>query len=178
MAKVYRWLLIIFIGTFAAISFGGYMLSDHGYVERSHTIQQPRDVIYPLVSNPENFVAWAPWFEADPRTQFEHRDADQGLGAKTVWRSGHPQVGVGSLEVIDMEAPTIVQYHAIFEGANEGTVTFLLTPQPGGATTVTWSYLTVLDTASLRYFGLVMDRVIGEQFEKGFAALEAQVNGS
>jgi hypothetical protein len=88
------------------------------------------------------------------------------------WQSDSPEVGSGSQEVIVSEPPRLLRTRLDFGQQDPAEASFELQPQNGG-TLVTWS----LDSDAGgnlvgRWFGLVMDSLVGADYEEGLAILK------
>ena len=157
-------LIIIAVGV-------GVLLPSSVHVERSTTISAPPDKVFNLINGYASFNKWSPWYEKDPDAVFGVEGPPTGVGARMVWTSDMPEVGSGSQEIIESQPNQLVKTHLDFGTQGTATATFQIEPTNGGSR-VTWS----LDAAFGydlvgRYFGLLFDRMIGPDYEKGLANL-------
>lgn len=167
----FRVLFIVLI-LFAVI---GLLLPSSTAVERSIVVRAPADKVFPHLNGMRAFHAWSPWSAIDPETVFEFSGPEQGVGSRMHWSSGNQQVGQGSQEITlsvpDREVETLLQ----FGDKGNGTATFLLEPE-GNGTRVRWRFSTDFgwDLFS-RYVGLMLDGMIGAQYDKGLQDLKARI---
>lgn len=143
-------------------------------VERSATIAAPAELIYGQLADFHRWDAWSPWAKLDPAMKTSHSGAPSGQGAVYEW-SGNDQVGKGRMTVTAAEPPTrlAIDLEFLEPFASRSRTDFTLAPAPGG-TKVTWAMTGELGFAE-KAVGLFMDMdtMIGKDFEKGLAQLEA-----
>ena len=150
----------------------GLLLPASAHVERSVTIQASPAVVFPLVNDLHEFNRWSPWSELDANMTTTFSGPMAGVGAKMTW-AGNSAVGTGSQEIIESVPNQRVKTNLQFGGYDHpSTATFTLTPE-GDATQLVWSYDTSMgyDVVS-RYFGLMLDRWVGKEYEQGLAVLK------
>ena len=146
-------------------------------VQRTLRINASADKIFPFINNIHSMNTWNPFSEADPNIKIAYTGPDSGKGARYEW-TGNSKVGQGSIEVIDVVAPSRVALRLDMLKPIEGhnTVVFTLAPNGTGteaSTDVTWAM-----TGERPFVGKVMDavfnmdRMVGGQFEKGLTKLK------
>jgi Polyketide cyclase / dehydrase and lipid transport len=168
------------VGVLAIIALLVYAatFSDTFQVQRTQRISASPDKIFPLINNIHSMNTWNPFAEADPEIKITYRGPDSGKGARYEW-TGNSKVGQGSIEIIDVAAPSRVALRLDTLKPMEGhhTVVFTLAPNGSGtdaSTDVTWAMI-----GERPFIGKVMDavfnmdRMVGGQFEKGLAKLRA-----
>ena len=82
-------------------------------VDRSITINAPREKISEQIRYFKQFVKWSPWAKLDPAMKMEFFGEDGTVGAKYTW-SGNDEVGTGSqelMEVTDQKIKTKDRFH-------------------------------------------------------------------
>ncbi len=148
---------------------------DSFQIARSIEIKAPPEKIFPMVNDLQAFNTWNPFYGKDPAATFAYAGPPAGNGAIHTW-DGNGDVGKGSIEIVDSQAPGRVGMRldmvSPMEAHNE--VAFTLLPE-GGATKVTWEMrgtqpflAKVMDAI----FG--MDAMVGTEFEKGLQSLKAK----
>jgi uncharacterized protein YndB with AHSA1/START domain len=151
------------------------MRPDTFSVQRATTINAPPERIYPLIADFRAWKAWSPWEKKDPNLTRSFSGPQVGLGARYAW-AGDKNVGEGSMEIVEANAPTGIalrlDFLKPFEAHNNAV--FALAPQ-GPATTVTWT-MTGPTPFVFKILHVVMnvDKMVGGDFEAGLAALKAQ----
>jgi uncharacterized protein YndB with AHSA1/START domain len=173
-----RWLLnvvkalVLLLAVLAGVAL---LLPDRRTVERSREIAAPAARIWPLIATPRQWPGWSPWLARDPAMTLRYAGADSGAGAEWSWQSATQ--GSGHMRFDRAEPPTRLAYTLVFEDmGSTATGEFVLEPLDQGARTrVTWRLESVFGrNLPLRGFGLLLDRVVGADFENGLARLEAR----
>jgi hypothetical protein len=145
------------------------------HVQRAITIAAPAENVFARINDFRNWGAWSPWEKKDPDMKRTFGDQTAGVGGTYAW-AGDKNVGEGRMTIERSERPSLVQikleFFKPFAGTN--TATIALAPSPAG-TTVTWSMDGRYNFAS-KAFSMVMDmdKMIGNDFEAGLAAIKAQ----
>lgn len=176
--KVLRGLLIVVAVIVVAVLGVGWVLPDTAHVERSVVINAKPVTVYTALNGFRQFNKWSPWASLDPGTQYVVEGPTVGVGAKQIWRSTVPGVGAGSQEILEAVPFERIVVKLVFEGfGSDNLVTYTLSAA-GEGTAVTWAYDSVFhgDLMS-RYFGLMLDRMIGPDYERGLASLKSLVEG-
>ena len=170
--KILKIILGVVIVLVAAVLLIGMFLPSGQYVERRAFIEADQAKVFALVSDYRQFNKWSPWAERDPETKYEFSGPGTGVGSKMTWRSEDPNVGNGAQETVEYEPGTMVKSELTFEGFDTPSyATFTLKPADGG-THVTWSFDANMDTLFGRYMGLMMDKWVGADYERGLARLQ------
>jgi hypothetical protein len=143
-------------------------------VKRSATINAPPERIYPLIADFRRWPEWSPYETKDPDMKRSYGGAASGKGATYGW-DGDKNIGAGSMEITQADAPGKValklDFVRPFEAHN--TVDFTLVPQ-GAGTVVTWDMRgpTPFFFKIIHVF-LNMDKMVGGDMESGLAKLKA-----
>jgi uncharacterized protein YndB with AHSA1/START domain len=171
--KVLRGLFFLLLVMVALFFVTGLFLPQTAHVERSTTTKASPATVYGLVDGFKRFNEWSPWASLDPATKYTYSGPETGVGARMEWASANPDVGNGSQEVIDVEPGRRVTSKLDFGMDNPTTSTISLVAE-GTGTRVTWTLDTDFSGSLIgRYFGLVLDRMVGPDYEKGLAQLKA-----
>lgn len=164
--------LVVLAVALAAI---GFLLPRVVTVERSTVIAAPAEKVFGYVNSLRRANEWSPWAERDPEMKLTFDGPDEGVGAKMAWTSDNPDVGTGSQEIVESVPYERVRVALDFGDMGDGNAGFALTPE-GDGTKVVWDFRTDLGSNPVaRYFGLMFDRWIGADYEKGLAKLKALV---
>lgn len=147
----------------------------HFRVERSATIAAPAGVVFDRVNDFRAWGSWSPWEKKDPDMKRTFGETSAGAGATYAW-AGNSNVGEGRMTIERSERPSQIdiklEFFKPFAGTN--TATFKFNPEAGG-TKVVWAmegdYNFITKGLSLV---MNMDKMIGNDFEAGLAALKAE----
>jgi uncharacterized protein YndB with AHSA1/START domain len=170
--KIVQWTLAV-IGTIAlALVIGGFFVSSAFSVQRSTVINASANKIYDLVVEPRQWAKWSVWNRRDPNMRITYSGPPFGMGAKWSWQS--KSEGTGSMEFTRVEPDRAVEYSLSFpEFGMKSSGALRLEPSAGG-TRVTWTNSGDVGGNPLKhYLTLMMDRMVGPDFEAGLANLKA-----
>ncbi len=167
--KLLKVLLYVVIALALVFVVGGLLLPGTSHVERSITIQRSPAQVYTMLNSFKRFNEWSPWYEMEPEAMYSYSGPQTGVGAAMAWEG--KKVGSGSQRIVESLADSKV-VNALDFGGSQATATYALTPEAGG-TRVTWS----LDSEHghnlvSRWFGPMMERMVGPDFEHGLAKLK------
>lgn len=171
-----RKILIFLVAVLIVLAAVGFLLPRNTRVQRSVSIDRPASLIYATVNSFQLFYKWSPWQNLDPNMRQTMEGARDGVGAKLVW-SGNDKVGSGSQLITASTADRSVASDIDFGKMGVAKSTILLEPQ-GSSTRVTWTLDVDMGASPIgHYFGLMMDRMIGKDYERGLSKLKALVEG-
>jgi effector-binding domain-containing protein len=141
-------------------------------VERSISIQAPKELVKEQVVYFKNSQKWSPWAKLDPNMKEWFEGEDGTVGAKHFW-DGNDSVGEGSQEIMAIEenrVETLVTFIRPFESKANGYFVF---EENDNATTVTWGFESKIPRP-FNIIGLFMDisENVGKDYEKGLESLK------
>ncbi|GMV91074.1 MAG: hypothetical protein AMXMBFR82_08520 [Candidatus Hydrogenedentota bacterium] len=143
-------------------------------VSRSATIAAPPSIVFAQVNDFHKWEAWNPWGKLDPHMTSTYEGPDQGPGAKYAW-VGDKNVGEGRMTIEESQPNERIQIRLEFLKPMKATNTAEFTFQPeGDRTNVTWT-MHGENNFMGKAVGLFMDmdKMIGDNFEKGLADMKA-----
>ena len=165
-------LLIVLVLLVAVLAGIGLLLPRRVHAERAAVIDAPRATVFVLLNGYANFNKWSPWFDLDPQAKYTYGGPASGVGAKMSWAGDPKTAGSGSQEIVESRPFELVRTRLDFGSQGKADAQFTLTPE-GTGTRVTWGFETDLGMNPVsRYFGLMIDKMIGSDFEKGLAGLK------
>ncbi|KNG92718.1 SRPBCC family protein [Pseudaestuariivita atlantica] len=175
--RIVKWVLAVLLILAILFVVIGMILPREVTVARSITINAPPEDVFPHVNSMKATEAWSPWLSRDPATKLVYSGPDAGTGARLEWASDNPQVGVGSQVITASTENERVETALDFGDMGTANAAFLLV-DAGGATEVTWTLETDMGGNPVgRWMGLMMDRWVGADYERGLANLKALVEG-
>jgi hypothetical protein len=144
-------------------------------IERSIVIAAPADTITPYLANLHRWVDWSPWEGQDPQLERTYGGEPGSVGSTYAWK-GNRKAGAGDMTVTriaPMEVDIDLRFTAPFRSTS--ACGFRLTEEEG-RTRVLWTMTSPRNLAS-RVMGVFidMDKLIGGDFDKGLAKLQAAV---
>jgi hypothetical protein len=148
-------------------------------VTRTATIAAPAPVVFEQINNLQKWNAWSPWAKLDPNAKNTFDGPPAGVGAGFAW-AGNNKVGEGKMTITVSQPNEVVlmklEFFKPFAATNMTEFTF---KPEGNQTTVTWSMFGKNNFMG-KCMGLIMncDKMVGGQFEQGFANLKGIVEGA
>ncbi|VUD48011.1 Carboxymethylenebutenolidase [Thalassocella blandensis] len=174
--------IVISIITFVLVAIGAFIgiglaLPDQTHVERSIQLNASPEVVFAYTADHKEFQKWSPWSKFDPDMTVTFSGPEQGIGSTMEWK-GNEKVGVGRstfTEYVPNEKATVALDFGEMGG---GTATYILQDAGDGYTKLTWTFDTQNKTILEKYIGLVIDRMLGPEYEKGLADLKEIVEAA
>ena len=157
-----------------AVLLGSLLLPGQAHVERDIEIDRPVHTVYTVLNGYQHFSAWSPWAGLDPQMEVTRSGPSHGQGARYQWSSKMASVGSGSQEIILSQADERIDMALEFSGMDaRQTASFEFEPTSAG-TRLTWSLdVDFGDSLFGRWFGLLLDRMVGRDYEQGLSRLKA-----
>jgi uncharacterized protein YndB with AHSA1/START domain len=171
MLTVLKWLFYLIAAIALIIVGGSFLLPPQAVVTRSIEIAAPPDRVFAIVGDLRHFNEFSPWADLDPNITYTFEGPESGVGQKMNWASENPDVGSGSQTIIRHEPPTFVETQLDFGIRGKPISSFELVPSTSG-TRVTWVFKSDLEGIPAKWFGLMFDRWIGNDYEEGLAKLK------
>jgi len=150
-----------------------FFLPSKTHLERSIVINAPADSIFAQVNTMQNWPNWSPWAKIDPAMKTTYFGPASGEGAGYSWDS--KKVGKGTLTVTKSVTNELLETKMDFGDRGFANAFFKLSPAEGG-TKVVWGFDSETGMNPIaKYFGLLMDKFLGPDYEKGLANIKAVV---
>ena len=158
----------VLITLFVAISF--FISKDYS-VERTIVINAEPSEIYPYVVDLKEWSKWGVWFKRDPNMELEFSGPDRAIGMRSEWKS--ETEGNGEMEITQLEHNRRVLYRLYFPDFDMGSNGAVEIKPTSNGSIVTWRDEGTVDNNPInRYFALMMDGMIGPDFEMGLENLK------
>jgi hypothetical protein len=173
--KILKWVVGVGVGVVALLFLIGLCLPRQFRVERSTVIAAPREQIHPVINRFREWPTWTAWNkERYPDMEVTFAGPEEGIGAKYLWTG--EETGQGEMEITATDPAKGIAYNLAFnDGQMLSTGGLDYAPDAGG-TKVTWWAAGDLGWSPVgRYFGLMMDGMMGPDFAQGLANLKARV---
>lgn len=143
-------------------------------VERSLVMNASPVAVFDQINEFKNWPKWSPWAELDPNMKITMSEPSAGTGATYAW-TGNTEVGEGKMTILESQAPAHVkmklEFVKPFEAVND--TVFTLAPE-GNGTKVTWTMSGHNGfMGKLMCLFMDMDKMVGGDFEKGLAKMQA-----
>ncbi len=148
----------------------GFALPSSYTISRAVTINAAPARIHALVNDLERWPDWTPWAKADPSLVVTFGDITQGVGAHQSWTGNS---GGGELTITRSDPDWGVGYDMSLDDGKYKSQATLEYKRAGSATEVVWTMSGENgNNPFTRYFGLMMDPMVGPMFEDGLNRLK------
>ena len=146
------------------------------HVERSTSIKAKPEAIFPLLTNLKRWQEWSAWTpENYPKMKYSYEGPESGVGAISKWDDPS---GNGKMTITAADPAKGIEFDMSFnngEFLSKGGLTF---GANGDETIVRWTHDGDVDRNPLhRWFSLLMDKMVGKDFEAGLKKLKSKVEG-
>lgn len=169
----------VVIAIVAVLAFAATKQPDTFRVARWAKINSDVSVLFDYVNDLSKWHSWSPWARLDPNSKTTFEGPKAGVGAIMHWE-GNRKVGAGSMTILESQPNSTIKFKLVFLRPMQATHFAEFAFKVNGAKTeITWSM-----TGENSYGGKVMglflncDKMIGRNFENGFANLRALVEKS
>lgn len=154
------------------ITLVGLFLPSKIHVERSIVVNTTPEIPFNLINNLSKFNDWSPWYDIDTNTTYTNSEVNTGVGAWISWKSDNSNVGNGKLSITESKPNEIIITKLEFEGWNPSIASYQFNAV-NNATKITWNMDSDMGFNILgRWFALFMDKMIGNDFDKGLTAIK------
>lgn len=164
-------LAIVFVVLIAVFVVVGLLLPAEYEVERSVLIEADNEAIHTLVGDLRQWPEWTPWLDMDPTIETTFGEITTGVGAHQSW-SG--KSGGGKLTFTECDLETGIVYDMTFDEDSYESVGRIEYASAAGGVEVRWTMTGEIGMNPVsRYFGALMDMMVGPMFDKGLKNLKS-----
>ena len=154
-----------------AVMLIGLLLPSTARVERQIRIEAPPASVFALINDFNQINQWSPWVATDPNALITISGPTRGVGATITWDGRI--VGQGHQVILESQPFSRVVSQLDLGGQGRPTSSFELLQVESG-TQVNWSFENEFGFNLVgRYFGLMLDGIVGPDYEKGLVGLKA-----
>lgn len=144
-------------------------------VERTATIKADQETLYAMIASPKEYQKFNPYRDTDPNLKIEFMDIEQGVGAGFSFKG---KEGQGTQTITALEENKKVTMLIDLGPMGKPVQTFTLSPAENG-TRVVWSTKSEFGMNPIgRVFGLFLDKMLGETYERGLKNMEKAVTAA
>ena len=161
-------LLVVVVGFLIAVS----TQQEEFKVERSAVMNAPPAAVFSRINDFHNWKEWSPWEKLDPNLKRTYSGEEMGKGAVYSW-AGNDDVGEGRMTIQESKPGELVSIKLEFlkPFAATSRANFTMVPE-GEGTKVTWAMSGKNNFVAKAFHMLMdMDKMVGQDFEKGLADL-------
>lgn len=170
--KIVQWTLAVIGAIVLAAVVGGFFIPSSFLVNRSIIVHAPPKKVYDLVVEPKQWTRWSEWNRRDPDMKIIYKGPPFGIGAHWEWVS--KSEGTGSMDITRVEPDRLVEYSLVFNDFNLKSTGMIKFDPVGNGTVVSWTNSGDVGGNPLKhYLALMMDRMVGPDFDAGLVNLKA-----
>jgi len=147
-------------------------LPSHFTLSRSIQIKAPVGVVFSKLTDLNEYVKWNPFPEGDPSNK--NKVTGNGLNSFLTWQGDKTGEGKMLISGIEPDSRISVKMDFYKPMAAEAMVYWATKSNQDSTTELTWSYEQDL-TYFNRYWGLFMDAMMGQHFEKGLVNFKGMI---
>jgi len=167
--KAVKIILVILAAIFLIWLAASALSKSHCHLERSIEINTPAQVVFDNVNSPKKWEQWSYWNELEPDAKKTYEGPEAGVGSKYSWEG--KKVGKGSLIIVESIPNQSIKTELDFGGEGQAKSGFKFEPA-GNGTKVTWDFDSDVGFTQRVFMALMMDKYLGEAYEKGLAKLK------
>jgi effector-binding domain-containing protein len=177
MIKILRSIGLLLVGLLFLLVLISFFLPSTYHVQRSTIIATQANIPFGLVSDFKTWNTWSPWHQLDTNMHKEYSNTTGEKGSWFSWSSTVPEAGTGKMTVTEVIPNKRIQLDLEVSGMGISNIVYTFEEIENG-TNVTWTldckgegmpwYLIIPS----KYFNLMMDGMLGKQFEKGLVQLK------
>ncbi|MES2733307.1 MAG: SRPBCC family protein [Bacteroidota bacterium] len=172
--RIFKTIFLSIASLLALLLLIAIFLPSQYHVERTIEINKPTPAVFEEVADFNHWLAWNPWTEMEPTAHNTISGTPKTVGSHWAWEG--KEIGVGSLTIqaISPNQSIKSKLAMLQPQAMEADDSWLFEPTDKG-TKVIWSNTGKLSYPVERYFGLFMNKILGEQYETGLLKLKQVV---
>lgn len=167
--------VLLFLAILLGFVIPSFFLSETFASERKTTVAATPAEVAAVVNDFRTWEQWTAWDkEYDPSMVRTFAGEPGQVGHKMTWKGDK---GAGSMEIVEIGADH-TKYAFVWETEEPADNVIQYTPAGEGSTEVRWEMSGEFTGLPFeRWFGLLMDGMIGKDFEKGLAGLKSRLEG-
>jgi hypothetical protein len=164
--KIVAIVLVTLVVVFVLV---GLWLPKEFKIERTTRVQAPVELVFDQVNDLKNWEKWSPWFSVDPTMAVTYSDKTAGSGSSYSWTG--ESAGSGTLQITKSLLAQRIETQMDFGemGTAQGFWDFSYQDR---VTSVTWGFEGENSGVFGGWFTVMMDGMVGPQFEAGLQALK------
>jgi effector-binding domain-containing protein len=145
-------------------------------IERSVTMNAPKELVFEQMVKFRNWPAWSPWYEMEPTVKMTYYGTDGQPGSGYTWKG--EKTGEGDMKNVGVSGTT-VNYQLTFKEPFENQAHGMLKAEDAGSgkTNATWTFETHMSFPMNGLMAIIsaVTGGVGKDFEKGLNNMKAYV---
>ncbi len=176
MKKILKVLIVIILSIFGIILITAAFVRKDYKVERSISINRPKQVVYDYVKFLKNQNEYSVWAKIDPDMKKDFRGIDATVGFISAWDSQVKEAGKGEQEIVKISDGERIDYVIRFFKPMKSTDNAFMTfkSENNSTTDVTWGFYGKMKyPTNLSLLFIDMDAMLGKDLSGGLSNLKA-----
>lgn len=170
--KIIKKIGIVLLGIILLVVIISFFLPRKVHVERSLEMKATPEAAFALVNNLKAWEEWSPWHDIDTNMVLTYSEVAEGPNSFYGWTSDNKNVGNGKLIILETKEFELIKTQLNFEDMDPSYADFIFEKTAEGVK-VTWTMDSDMGYNPIgRFFGLMMDKMIGPDYEKGLAKMK------
>ncbi len=170
--KFIKGFILVLIGLLVLFLLVGIFLPSHYRVERQITINAHIDSVFNNALDLNTVLLWNPWTALDSAAVNTVTGTGKDIG--DTWKWEGEIVGIGQMTTMEIDTnKSIIRMLEFIEPEMDASKIIWNFSEGQDGVTAVWINEGTAGYPVGRYFGLMMDSMLGEDFEKGLAGLKA-----
>lgn len=165
--KIIKILLIIVVSLVVLFFAIGSFLPSHCHIERSVNIKTTDKELFNELNGFKSFQKWSPWAKKDPKAKYWFSGPETGIGARMDWKGDPNSVGSGYQKVLDVKPNEFINVELVFDPMVKANASYKIQNIENGLVKLTWGFDEDLHNITERYFGLMMEKFLGPDYQEG-----------
>jgi effector-binding domain-containing protein len=170
--KILKKIGIVLLAILLVLVIISFFLPSKVHVERSLEMKAKPEIAFALVNNLKSWEEWSPWHKIDPQMKLVYSTITEGANASYSWTSDHDKVGNGRLTILESSPSTHIKTQLNFGNMSPSYADFNFTPTADGVKVIWTMDADMGMNPVARYFGLMIDKMMGPDYEKGLAGIK------
>ncbi len=143
-------------------------------VKRERRIPAPIDTVFKYATDYNHWHLWSPWKAMEPNAKYTFSENTNSIGSWMQWKGD--QIGTGKMTTTNLIYNQELRYELVFkepfESSSNGGMYF---QSEENGTRIQWYDMGEAKWPIGRIMGVMMDGMIGSQFEDGLRRLDSVV---
>lgn len=148
------------------------ILPSHFSMSRTIEINKPVNLVFSKLTDLNEYVKWNPFPEGDPTNTADITGS--GVGSYLVWKGEKTGEGKMTIAGIEPDKKIAIKMDFYKPMSGEGMVHWITNQKSETSTEMAWTFDQDLSYFN-RYFGLMMDKMMGPHFERGLENFKKMV---
>ena len=173
--KILKRILFFFLVLIVLLFIIGFFLPNKSVITRSAIIEGTQKQTFEQINDLKNWDHWSVWNSIDTTMQKKYSTPSSGANATYTWESTHDKVGKGNIKIRTSSIDSIEMEMNFMENGIAFTK-FIFEKVDEKKTKVIMSMSSDMKNPMERWFGLMMSKMVGKDFETSLSKLNTYIS--